>query len=107
MKPATFSPAYCSLYPRLAEICRSHGYALAVHGSIARDFDVIAIPWIPEATCPEVVVSEIVDAFAITRSGPPTTTHHGRIQYGLCLCGEGFIDLCFMPIQAPAQRGEG
>lgn len=97
MKPATFAPAYVSIYPGLAQICRLHGYALSVHGSVQRDFDLIAIPWVEDAGSPEEVVAEIIKTFAITVSGHPDTTHHGRIRYGLCLCGEGFVDLGFMP----------
>ena len=46
MKPANRAAVYAAaLYPDLAEIAREHGYALAVHGSLARDFDLIAVPW--------------------------------------------------------------
>jgi hypothetical protein len=34
---------------RLREVARVHGYAIAVHGSAARDLDVVAVPWAPEA----------------------------------------------------------
>lgn len=44
MKPANNAPVYACMYQELAEICRAHGYALAIHGSMARDFDLIAIP---------------------------------------------------------------
>lgn len=38
MKPANNAPVYCAIYPGLAEIARNFGYALTVHGSLARDF---------------------------------------------------------------------
>lgn len=38
MKPPNYAPVYAAaLYPDLAELFRSHGYALACHGSLARD----------------------------------------------------------------------
>lgn len=97
MRESNFAPAYCSPYPALAQICRNHGYALAVHGSVARDFDVIAIPRTADARDPEDVVAEITATFGVTRAGPYEVREHGRILYGLCLAGEGFVDLSFVP----------
>lgn len=41
----------CQLYLEyligpLRDIAREHGYALSVHGSVARDIDIVAIPWV-------------------------------------------------------------
>jgi hypothetical protein len=49
MKPPIPAPAYAGLYVLLCEIAREHGYALAIHGTMANDLDVIAIPWTDEA----------------------------------------------------------
>jgi hypothetical protein len=99
MKIANYSPIYCALYPQLAEITRKHGYALAVHGSMARDFDVIAVPWIPKPSLPQMVVDEITNTFDIREvAGPPTTKEHGRLVYTLSIgFGECFCDFSFMP----------
>ncbi len=60
MKDANFGPLYAAcLYPEMAEIARKHGYALAVHGSLARDFDLIAIPWTENPSTSQQVVSAI------------------------------------------------
>jgi len=42
--------AYVAMYPILLQVAKRHGYALAVHGSLHRDFDLVAIPWIEEAS---------------------------------------------------------
>lgn len=105
MKAANYSPVYCALYPGLAEIARKHGYALAVHGSMARDFDLICVPWIDEPAEPTVVVDEIQNTF-YTRAvgGPPSNREHGRVVYSLAIgFGECFLDLSFMPRIKPAQ----
>ncbi|PPU15805.1 hypothetical protein XacyCFBP2565_08400 [Xanthomonas arboricola pv. corylina] len=92
------APTYMCLYPGLAQVARSHGYALAVHGSLARDMDLIAVPWIEAAADPADVVAAIEQAFSIRRIGELTPALHGRmvqtigIQFGEC-----FIDLSFMP----------
>lgn len=36
---------YKKILPRLRVVAKGHGYALAVHGSLTRDFDLVAIPW--------------------------------------------------------------
>lgn len=37
---------YESILPKLREVAKSHGYALGLHGTLTRDFDLIAVPWI-------------------------------------------------------------
>jgi len=98
MKPkANNAPTYMCLYPGLAEIARANGYALAVHGSLARDMDLIAVPWVESPSEPEDVVAAIEERYGIRRIGILTPAPHGRmvqtigIQFGEC-----FIDLSFM-----------
>jgi hypothetical protein len=38
--------SYALLYPHLVELVRPLGYALALHGSMNRDFDMVAVPWL-------------------------------------------------------------
>jgi hypothetical protein len=98
MKPSSYAPMYCVLYPQLSEISRKHGYAMAVHGSLQRDMDLICIPWIDQPSEPQMVVDEIVRTFAIKTVGEPDTTHHGRERWTVSIAfGECFIDLSFMP----------
>lgn len=99
MKDANLAPIYCGMYPGLAEITRKHGYALAVHGSLARDFDLICIPWTENPSEPVDVVNDITEAFSIETVGVPDVTHHGRERWTIVISfGECFIDLSFMPI---------
>ncbi|MBL3522815.1 hypothetical protein IM876_09080 [Serratia plymuthica] len=99
MKPANFAPVYCSLYPALAEIARKHGYAMAIHGTMARDFDLICIPWIDEPSLPQAVVDEITATYATTDITNPGFKPHGRLAYSVCFgFGEFFADLSFMPL---------
>lgn len=74
MKPANFAPVYCALYPALAEIARKHGYAMAIHGTMARDFDLICIPWVETPSKPEEVVAEITKTYATTDITNPATS---------------------------------
>lgn len=49
MKETNTAVGYAVVYHGLAEIARKYGYALALHGSMLTDLDVIAIPWTDEA----------------------------------------------------------
>lgn len=98
MKPANFAPVYACLYPLLADIARKHGYALATHGSMARDFDLVCIPWVEKPSKPLTVVDEIISTFSMRQVGDPDVAEHFRIRYTLAVkFGECFIDLSFTP----------
>lgn len=99
MKDPNFAPVYACLYPGLAEIARAHGYAMAVHGSLARDFDLICIPWVENPSMPQEVVNAITTKYAINQAGDPEVREHGRLVYTIVMqFGECFLDLSFMPI---------
>ncbi len=52
-KKTAWALAYMvGIYPQLVEEARRHGYALAPHGSLQRDLDLIAVPWSEEAAAP-------------------------------------------------------
>jgi len=91
IKP-NYSPIYAAaLYPDLAAICISHGYALAVHGSLARDFDLIAVPWVAQTSLPEEVLKEITETFCIQLLGSAEKKGDRRIAYSI---GVGFGECC-------------
>ncbi len=99
--PPSYAPVYAAaLYPELAKIARKHGYALAVHGSLQRDLDLIGVPWVDRPSTPEEVVLEFTTEFAIREiGGPPSDMPHGRRTWTLGIGhGECAIDLSFMPI---------
>lgn len=100
LKP-NYAPVYAALYPVLAAIFQRHGYALAIHGSLARDFDVIAVPWAETLSSPDAVLAEVVQRFDIRLIGDgPTQKNHGRVAYTLSIGhGECAIDLSFVNFQ--------
>jgi len=98
MKKATFAPLYCGMYPELAEAAKQHGYALAIHGSLQRDFDLICIPWVEFPSEPKDVIETFTKTFALKSIGVPDTTFHGRERWTLAISfGECFLDIQFMP----------
>ena len=51
---------FACLYPALCDIARANGYALAIHGSVTTDLDLVAIPWVETACDAEALMQEIM-----------------------------------------------
>lgn len=58
-KPKHFKPGlYTMFYEHLKDIAKTYGYNLVVHGSMNRDLDLIAIPWIDNPQPEEKMIQE-------------------------------------------------
>lgn len=102
LKP-NYAPVYAAaMYPDLCPIFHRHGYALAVHGSLARDFDLIAVPWTESPSPPDVVLTAVCFEFAVKAVGGLEEKFHGRLCQTLSVgFGNCSIDLSFMPHRGP------
>lgn len=100
LKPASYGPFYAAgIYPKLADIFRRHGYALAVHGSVQSDFDLIAVPWVEDAGEHEAIIAEVEKLVAakFARLGSESRAH-GRVTYKLAMSfGDCALDISFTP----------
>lgn len=105
---AIYAWAYAALLP----VANEKGYALAVHGTLTRDADFIAVPWIEEAADPEVLVDACAAALGWMKrddQGNPGNKPHGRLSYNI-IDPESFgdhsrwIDLAVFPV--PTRRIE-
>ena len=99
-----YGPVYAAaLYPALCSTFHQHGYALAVHGSLARDFDLIAVPWVETVSAPDDVIAALLaDGLAVRSIGPAERKPHGRLAYTITVgFGECACDLSFMPLAPP------
>lgn len=118
-------------YPTLAEAVRrayrltidvmrdaaqACGYALTEHGSLARDIDLVAVPWTEEAKSADEVAEAIRAAAAGVNNGAcfeasadklPRAKPHGRRAWAFHLGGGPYIDLSVMPRLAVPQVGDG
>jgi hypothetical protein len=119
MKPPSRAPVYASLYPTLSAIAREHGYALAMHGTMTRDFDLIACPWVEGAGDPEALMRAMAEAVAVRFGDMPVIGYslkasprpHGRVGWSIHLThGEGdsdaYLDLSVMPRAADREENE-
>ncbi|HNP65938.1 MAG TPA: hypothetical protein PKH39_18565 [Woeseiaceae bacterium] len=82
-------------------IGRASGYALAIHGSMKRDLDVIAVPWTQKAVKAETLVTRLCEALDLGFSADnnPTQKPHGRRCWTLVTLNSstGYMDLSVMP----------
>lgn len=107
-KPISLATAYLQIYPALMEAARSKGYALAIHGSLNRDMDLIAVPWTEEAADPRELLASLCEVTGLYRiyqrreDHDPICTNkpHGRLAFKLYPGGSPYIDLSIMPRRA-------
>ena len=84
-----------SRLPAIREAAREHGYAIGVHGSERRDFDLIAVPWVEHHSTPDDLARAVMEAAC----GFKMVAHNwaqkpnGRIAVSLPICWpDGFMD---------------
>ncbi len=93
LRPAMYSH-------RMAEIQsagRSCGYAIAIHGSMQRDLDVVAIAWTEHAMPPNSLIAHFQNLGMTIGPDSPKEKPHGRITYTLLMGGALFMDLSIIP----------
>lgn len=100
---------YDAMMPALKFVARSCGYALAVHGSLKTDIDLIAAPWREHCVSADYLAerirltAEMIIGTARVRKcdQKPTKKPCGRFAYSFYLQPEGvegpYIDLSVMP----------
>jgi len=97
------SAFYTIIFNKMKEKAADLGYMLTVHGSMARDMDLIAVPWIEDVEPHEKLVAEISKLLEPTvwkdfhfkeRGVKP----HGRVVYTLAIYSDWFIDLSILPL---------
>lgn len=84
---------YLVLYPVLREAARRCGYALAIHGSLKRDLDVLATPWVEDAADEATLVAALVEASGGEIVGKAGEKPRGRRAHTIHLGRAGYIDL--------------
>jgi hypothetical protein len=85
---------------------REKGYAIAVHGSLARDVDLIAVPWTEHAAPPQQLIKALLATVRIYADGegymeqsqPRTGVKkpHGRRAWSIHVDGT-YFDISVMP----------
>lgn len=86
----------------IRKLAHLRGYAVAVHGSLAKDMDLVAIPWTDKACSAEELVAAVIEATRasdLPQCKNPGIKPHGRKVWTLNLLGFGmYIDFGVMPL---------
>jgi hypothetical protein len=91
-------------FPKMVQVARKLGYAIAIHGTQTRDIDIIAVPWIKNAKAPRTLIKAICGCgkfeghFVVEKHNwKPTQKPHGRLAYVIYVAGKNtYIDLSIM-----------
>lgn len=109
-RSTAYALSFASALPNLQKIAREHGYALAVHGSMSRDFDLIAAPWIEDASDAFTLIEALREAVDGVIGVPSNAEHnpawkpHGRLAWTIYPAGEARV---YMDISVMPRRREG
>lgn len=99
---------FLELLPVIREAARTLGYAIGLHGTLARDYDLIAVPWTEDAAHPDDVADAVKRAAGCVRwrvyRDQGTPKPHGRMVYACDWDNQNYenrdyIDLSVMPRQ--------
>lgn len=109
---------YLNIINRMHARAREMGYSLAIHGSLERDCDVIAVPWAEGAAVPADLAAAMIEASGgflapHEEKDLPYVKPHGRLCWPIHLGGGPYIDLAVLtPWPSPGygpnyKRGPG
>jgi hypothetical protein len=98
----------------LQDRARELGYNLIVHGSLRRDIDMVAVPWVQEAVSGDELIRELEATIRTVDTKPPeefdahpttgpTEKPHGRRAWSIFVTGT-YFDISVMPRMAPCER---
>lgn len=104
----SYALVYAGIIPVIGEIGRAHGYAIAVHGSMATDLDLVACPWTDEASDAETLIDAIRKhmgcIFLEGCLSAPVDKPHGRRAWSMHFdkksgfaVGGPYLDISVMP----------
>lgn len=101
IKNDTRAVFFAVMFAQFREKALDLGYTLALHGTMANDMDLLAVPWVEDAKSPEELVSAMIDCLGGTIWGEYVFKEcavrpHGRIVYTLPIMGDIYIDLSIM-----------
>ncbi|NJR80468.1 hypothetical protein [Sphingomonas corticis] len=110
--------AYCErllldILPPIREVAHDLGYAVAVHGSLANDIDLVAVAWVDHARDPDELARAVRGAVSgvvgrcniMSKQGEKLYGEkpHGRRAYTLMMHPLSYIDLSVIgPVGASA-----
>lgn len=100
---------FASMWEDLRQAAISHGWALGLHGSLANDMDIMAMPWDEHANSVEAMIAQLCICFTesseIEKNIKVTTDKpNNRTVYTLPIWADFYLDINV--IGAPSQPSE-
>ena len=89
---------YTVLWPHFRQTALDCGWALALHGSMASDMDMMAMPWVEDAKPIDELIQKLSDCIDGTiwkdnHFKPYYGKPHNRVVYSLSIFCDFYIDL--------------
>ncbi len=112
---APLRPSECQRFvdERLADVrecARKFGYAIALHGSLARDVDLVAVPWVAEVKPADALVAAIMDTVHrcdFCNGEQPEDNPHGRRSWSIWMHEYStYLDVSVTPLLSDTKGDE-
>lgn len=89
---------YASIYDDLKQAAKKCGWALGLHGSLANDMDIMAMPWTEDAKPVEEVMKALSSCFEENpfkdmHTIPYCKKPNGRVVYTMPIWGDFYLDI--------------
>jgi len=89
---------YASMWNDLRQAALDKGWALGLHGSLANDMDIMAMPWIKDAKPVEEMIQALEDCFTKPKKLWSETTKdsnfpNGRVVYTISIYADFYLDI--------------
>lgn len=92
---------YVEYLPKIREAAKKLGWAICIHGSLIRDFDLLAVRWIENASSEDKLLNAIYEAIDNKHANKgreeclARKEHkpHGRVSYDIQIGFGAYIDL--------------
>ena len=90
---------YASMWNDFRQAALDCGWALALHGSLSNDMDIMAMPWVEEAKPIEEMIQALEGCLTIPEEGHHCQTQvsedkpNGRVVYTIHIWADFYIDL--------------
>ena len=96
---------YATIWEDIRNAAMDCGWAVALHGSLARDMDIMAMPWVENSTDADTMIQTIVErCFGENMlSKHCTKCHkniklHNRVCYTIPIWAEHYLDISIIQI---------
>ena len=95
---------YATIWPDLKDTAVKLGWALGLHGSLAKDMDIMAMPWLEDAVPIEEMIKALSDCFTGSpfkekHMKPYYDKPHGRVVYTINICRGFYLDINVIQIK--------